>query len=188
MELEREVQSSCEIFQCMALGHSCCTSPNQDGDGNVNVKNGPKPEHCSIFHGSPRGPCVRSYVCFARCGGVWLEVSADARLCIKNGHCFHCCLVLKLWPGPNDCPVLPPKNDLVNDSTITKPFRLWVHWCPMSRLPTHPGGVELRGLDQYDKGQEMFDFLQHFMRSGSALVKPLCLGSPWINGSWQLAG
>eukprot|EP00435_Cladocopium_sp_Y103_P075220 s46_g55.t1 len=28
-------------------------------------------------------------------------------------------------------------------------------------------------LDQYDKGQEMFEFLQHFMRSGSALVKPL---------------
>ena len=32
------------------------------------------------------------------------------------------------------------------------------------------------GFDQYDKGQEMFAFLRHLMRSGSALVKPLLLG------------
>ncbi len=31
------------------------------------------------------------------------------------------------------------------------------------------------GFDQYDKGQEMFAFLRHLMRSGSALVKPLLL-------------
>ena len=32
------------------------------------------------------------------------------------------------------------------------------------------------GFDQYDKGQEMFAFLRHLMRSGSVLVKPLLLG------------
>lgn len=44
----------------------------------------------------------------------------------------------------------------------------------------------IKGLDEFEKGAEMFAFLQHFMRSGSALVKPLSLGGAGVGGGcWR---